>query len=332
MLNSTSLVPLKIVASGVALPSQQVLSTELDKRLNKSNGYVEKRSGIRWRYHASNTDSQAELAAAAIQDALIRQNIAPSSIDALICASAIPVQALPCSAAHILSCSSLLSGIACFDINASCVSYLSALQVSAGLLATNQYQRIAIVSADIASRGIDWEHEESSLIFGDGAACTIVERGDGHSGILSFRLETYPEGLDLCEIRAGGTRCNPRSGMQESDFLFHMKGKPLFKMASAMVEDFMQRILSEAGVSLSQIDTVVPHQASHLSLEHMRKRLGVTPAQLVHIYATRGNQVAASIPSALHEAIITDRFYGKSLVMLVGTAAGLALSAMVIVP
>lgn len=332
MLNPNMFVPLKIIASGIALPTHKILSIDLDKQLNKPNGYVEKRSGIRWRYHASNTDSQAELAAAAIHDALTRHHIDPASVDALICASAIPVQALPCSAAHILASSALDSGIACFDVNASCVSYLSALQIAGGLLATHQYRRIAIVSADIASRGIDWEHEESSLIFGDGAACTLVERGDGGSGILAFRLETYPEGLDLCEIRAGGTRRNPRSGMEPSDFLFHMKGKPLFKMASAMVEDFMERILSQAGVNLAQIDTVVPHQASHLSLEHMRKRLGVTTEQLVDIYATHGNQVAASIPSALHEAIITDRFYGKSHVMLVGTAAGLALSALVLVP
>lgn len=332
MSDNTALVPLKIVASGVALPADRVLSADLDKRFNKRSGYVEKRAGIRWRYHAAPSDSQAVLAAEALHHALAQQNIAPASVDALICASAIPVQALPCSAAHILACSSLTPGIACFDVNASCVSYLSALQIAAGLLATNQYQRIAIVSADLASRGIDWAHEESSLIFGDGAACTIVEKGDGHSGILSFRLETYPEGLDLCEIRAGGTRCNPRTGMKEDDFLFHMKGKPLFRLASSLIEGFMDRVLSQAGIALSQIDTVVPHQASHLSLEHMRKRLKITDKQLVDIYATRGNQVAASIPSALHEAIITGRFYGKSAVLLVGTAAGLALSAMVLVP
>lgn len=332
MSDNTALVPLKIVASGVALPADRILSADLDKRFNKRSGYVEKRAGIRWRYHAAHSDSQAVLAAEALHHALAQQNIDPASVDALICASAIPVQALPCSAAHILACSSLTPGIACFDVNASCVSYLSALQIAAGLLATNQYQRIAIVSADLASRGIDWTHEESSLIFGDGAACTIVEKGDGRSGILSFRLETYPEGLDMCEIRAGGTRCNPRSGMKEDDFLFHMEGKPLFRLASSLIEGFMDRVLSQAGIALSQIDTVVPHQASHLSLEHMRKRLKITDKQLVDIYATRGNQVAASIPSALHEAIITGRFYGTSGVLLVGTAAGLALSAMVLVP
>ncbi|BCQ41243.1 hypothetical protein ERHA54_38460 [Erwinia rhapontici] len=193
------------------------------------------------------------------------------------------------------------------------------------------YRRIAIVSTELASRGIDWEHEESSLIFGDGAACAIVERGDGQSGILSCLMESWPDGSELCEIRAGGTRCNPRAGMRDSDFLFHMQGKKLFRQASGLIEDYLARLLAMAGLTLAQIATVVPHQASHLSLEHMRKRLNVSSDALVDIYRYRGNQVAASIPSALHEAMVTDRFQ-KGPVMLIGTAAGLTLGGMVLLP
>lgn len=120
--------------------------------------------------------------------------------------------------------------------------------------------------------------------------------------------------------------------MQPSDFLFHMQPKPLFRLASSLIEDFMQRILTQAHLTLNQIDTVIPHQASHLSLEHMRRRLGVPTENLIDIYRHHGNQVAASIPTALHHAIISDRFYGKSCSMLIGTAAGLALCAMILVP
>ncbi|CAI2419070.1 3-oxoacyl-[acyl-carrier-protein] synthase 3 [Serratia liquefaciens] len=329
---SQSLLPLKIIATGAALPPQCVESSALDRRLKKSAGYVEKRSGIIHRFHADNDASQAELAVAALDDALALHAIPRDSIDLLISASAIAVQALPFSAAHILKLARLRPGIAGFDINTSCVSFISALQVAAGLLNTGVYRRIAIVSADIASRGIDWEDEESSLIFGDGAACAIVERGDGRSGILSYLMETHPEGSDLCEIRAGGTRCNPRAGMNDSDFLFHMKGKQLFRQASALIESFLCRLLSAAGLNLAQIATVVPHQASHLSLEHMRKRLHVSPQALVDIYRYRGNQVAASIPSTLHQAAITGRLHAGRPVMLIGTAAGLTLGGMVLLP
>lgn len=181
-----------------------------------------------------------------MHNALSSAVLKPSDIDLLICASAIAVQALPCSAIHILKAAAMPAGVAGFDINSSCVSFISALEVAAGLLNSGAYRRIAIVSADIASRGIDWNHEESSLIFGDGAACAIVERGDGRSGIIASLIEMYPEGSELCEIRAGGTRCNPRSGVSDSDFLFHMQGKPLFRFASSLIEDYFSRLLQKA--------------------------------------------------------------------------------------
>ncbi|MEG2399750.1 MAG: 3-oxoacyl-[acyl-carrier-protein] synthase III C-terminal domain-containing protein [Citrobacter sp.] len=322
----------KIIATGIALPSTCVTSAELDSRFGKAVGYVEKRCGIVHRYHASLHDSQAGLAAQALHQALKAGSLAPSSIDLLICASAVAVQALPCSAIHILKAAGMPSGVAGFDINSSCVSFISALEVAAGLLSSGAYRRIAIVSADLASRGIDWSHEESSLIFGDGAACAIVERGNGRSGIVASLIEMYPDGSELCEIRAGGTRCNPRAGMAENDFLFHMQGYPLFRYASSLIEDYFARLLQKSGLTLADIATVVPHQASHLSLEHMRKRLHVPAATIVDIYRHYGNQVAASIPTALHEAVNSGRFTPGNPVMLIGTAAGLTLAGMVLLP
>ncbi|END1883205.1 ketoacyl-ACP synthase III [Escherichia albertii] len=323
---------LKIIATGIALPPDKITSQQLDVRLNKPAGYVERRSGICWRYFASNDASQAELAADALHNALSAAALNPGDIDLLICASAIAVQALPCSAIHILKAAKMPAGVAGFDINSSCVSFISALEVAAGLLNCGAYRRIAIVSADISSRGIDWNHEESSLIFGDGAACAIVEQGNGRCGIIASLIEMYPEGSELCEIRAGGTRCNPRSGVSDSDFLFHMQGKPLFRFASSLIEDYFSRLLQKSSLQLADIGTVVPHQTSHLSLEHMRKRLRVPESALIDVYRFYGNQVAASIPTALHEAVISGRFTADKPAMLIGTAAGLTLAGMVLLP
>jgi 3-oxoacyl-[acyl-carrier-protein] synthase-3 len=327
-----TLLPLKIIATGTALPPQCVTSAALDARLHKPAGYVEERSGIVHRFHATNDASQAELGAAALHDALKRHGLAPDSIDLLIFASAGSVQTLPCSAVFVMKAARLRPGLAGFDINSSCVSFISAMQVAAGLLNSGAYQRIAIVSAELASRGIDWQHEESALIFGDGAACVIVERGEGTSGIVASLAETYPASSDLCEVRAGGTRCTPRSGIKDSDFLFHMQGKKLFRQASALIKGYLGRLLAKAGLSLREIATVVPHQASHLALEHIRQRMHIMPEAFVNIYRYHGNQVAASIPTALHEAIISGRFNPGRPVMLLGTAAGLMLAGMVLMP
>lgn len=324
--------PLSICSTGVALSPRRVDSTDLDRQLGKKAGYVEKRSGMTCRFHADKDASQSDLAVAALDDALARGGIAPASIDLLISASAIPVQALPFTAVHVLKASRLSAGIACMDINASCVSFIHALQVAAGLLNGGAYRRIAIVSSDLASRGIDWAHEESSLIFGDGAACAIVERGDGRRGVIACLNETYPDGSDYCEIRAGGTRRNPRAGIQDSDFLFHMDGKQIFRHAATLIDGFFDRLLRRSELSLSDISAVIPHQASHVSLEHMRRRLKVPKEVLVNIYRERGNQVAASIPSALHAAFIDGRLVSGRPAMLIGTGAGLSLSGMTLLP
>lgn len=325
-------IPFKIISTGAALPAQRIDSSELDRRLGMQPGHVEQRSGVTSRYHAGQGEDQAALAVGALDDALERGAIAPASLDLLIFASAIPVQALPFSAVHVLQLSRLPPGTAAFDINASCVSFIQALQVAASLLSAGAYRRIAIVSADLASRGIDWSDEESSLIFGDGAACAIVERGNGTSGVIASRLEVHPEGAAFCEIRAGGTRRNPRAGISDSDFLFHMDGKQIFRHASGLIEGFFDRLLGASGLRLSDIAMVVPHQASHLALEHMRRRLKVPRERLIDIYRTRGNQVAASIPSALHEAFISSRLSAGKPAMLIGTAAGLTLSGMTFLP
>ena len=325
-------IPVKIISTGAALPEGKLTSEELDRKLNKPNGYCLKRSGIEYRYHADYQLNQADLAAQALNDALIRNDILPESIDLLICASALKVQALPYTAAHILAASTLPDKTATFDVNVSCVSFITALNLAACLLNSGCYKRIAIVAAELASRGLNWDDEESSLIFGDGAACAIVERGDGQSGILSFLQETYPAGVDFCQIKAGGTRRNLRAGMEDHDFLFQMEGKPLFRLASSLIEVFMSKLLQLSGLRLEDIATVVPHQASHLSLEHMRKRLKIANEALIDIYRFRGNQVGASIPSALHEAVITNRFQANNPAMLVGTAAGLTFAGMIVLP
>ena len=120
--------------------------------------------------------------------------------------------------------------------------------------------------------------------------------------------------------------------MDENDCLFRMQGKPLFRLASALIEPYLARLLNQANLTLSDIATVIPHQASHLSLEHMRKRLTIPNESIIDIYRFRGNQVAASIPSALHEAVITNRFNPGKPAMLIGTAAGLTLGGMILLP
>jgi 3-oxoacyl-[acyl-carrier-protein] synthase-3 len=321
---------LRVLATGKANPAIEVSSAELDKKLNRGSGFTQKKSGVVIRRFSAPNESQSELAARALTDAVRNAGIPSSSIDLLISACGVQEQALPSTACAIGAHANLSEGVPAFDINASCLGFMMALKVAASLLSTGTYRRIAVVSADQPSRGLDWDEPEASLIFGDGAAAVVLEKGNDQQGIRSFLFKTYVEGRQFCEIRAGGTKCNPSKGAVDKDYLFRMNGKQVLKLVSLKMPDFMNELMDQRGILLDSVDLVVPHQASHLGMAHMIKRIGLDPGRVVNIYETHGNQVAASIPTALHEAFATGRLRAGTRALMLGTAAGVSIGGLVL--
>ncbi len=324
------LLPLHILATGIGVAHDTVTSLQLDEQLKLSPGATEKRSGVQTRQFARPGELQSDLAAEAVRHALARAGLKWNDIDLLISASGVPEQALPSTGAAVVRQLQSTRGTPAIDVGASCLSFMAALQVASGLLAAGAYRRIAVVASDLPSRGVDWSSHEASMIFGDGAAAAIVEKGDGTRGFRSFGLETYPEGFDHCAVRAGGTRRNPRVGVTPQDYLFRMDGKAVFKLASNVVPRLLAETLQAGESSLEDIDVVVPHQASNLGMAHLFKRLALPVEKVVNIYATHGNQVSASMPTALHFAYEQGLAGNGKRALLLGTAAGFTAGAAVL--
>ena len=324
------MIPVRLIATGKAVPSHSVTSASLDLKLGHPAGYTLRKSGVLSRFVAAPDESQSQLGAAALLDALKNASLRPADIDLLICACGVPEQALPNTACFVAEHAGLPPGTQSFDVNASCLSFMAAFRVAASMLAGGAYRRIAIVSSDLASRGVDWSEPEASMIFGDGAAAVIVERGDGSAGIRAYKMGTYPEGRRYCEIRGGGTERNPRNGCEPGDYLFRMDGKAVFRLAVKVMPDFLVELMAESGAGLDKIDVVVPHQASPLGLAHAARILDVPDAKIIKIFETHGNQVAASLPTALHEAVMTGRAVAGQRLLMMGTAAGLTIGGMIL--
>jgi 3-oxoacyl-[acyl-carrier-protein] synthase III len=270
------------------------------------------------------------LGAQALHSALSNASLKVNDIDLLISACGVQEQALPSTASAIANKANLPQGTAVFDVNSSCLSFLTAMQVAASLLNTDSYKRIAIVSSDQASRGLDWNEPEASLIFGDGAAAAIIEKGHNKQGIVAFGLETFTEGRKLCEIRAGGTKNNPNTSISEKDYMFSMNGKKVMKLAMQHMPSFLERLLVQARAKLDSIDVIIPHQASHLGMSHMIKYLGLNHEKVINIYQTHGNQVAASLPTTLHEAVMSGKLTSGKRALMIGTGAGLSIGGLVL--
>ncbi|MES2676593.1 MAG: beta-ketoacyl-ACP synthase 3 [Pseudomonadota bacterium] len=326
---------IRILGTGHVLPKNRVLSSELDQRHGFPPGKTEQAGGVYQRYFAAADETAATLAAAAARRALDAAGLTLDDIDCLVATSATMDQGMPSNAALVHAELGLTErGIPAFDINASCLGFLAALDTLTWMIAAGGYQRILLVAADLASCGLNWNDMESSSIFGDGAAAAILcKSGNDSAGsrIYASSLKTFSEGVHYCEIPAGGSRYHPTRITQEFMPLtkFHMDGKKVFRLASQIMPDFMSQLLQAAGKSLQEIDWFVPHQASQLAIHHLTRRLNVAPEKVIDIFANHGNQVAASLPTALDIGIRDGRIQRGQLVMLIGTGAGLSMGGVV---
>lgn len=322
---------IRILGSGVALPEECVSSLELDARLGLAAGTVEKKTGVRQRY-VETQQSAAALGARAARAAMVAAGLAFSDLDCLVAASGTPDQAMPCNAA-LIHRELGIGGLPAFDLGASCLGFLVALDTLATLIAAGHYQNVLVVASDIASCGLDWRHLEASGIFGDGAAAFVFGPAAGtSSALLAASFETHSQGAHWCQIPGGGSRHHP-SRIAEPFAplaLFHMDGKAVFRLAAEKLPAFVTRLLADAGTPLAELDLVVPHQASGHALQFVRRRFGIPAAKMIDIFAEHGNQVAASLPTALHHAIAAGRLRRGDRALLVGTGAGIGIGGAVL--
>ena len=325
--------PARILGTGAALPEEAVTSAELDRRLGLAAGTVERKTGVRVRY-VETRRSAAALGAEAALRALADAGLSFADVDCLVAASGTPDQPMPSNAALIhRELAAGGSAIPAFDIAASCLGFLVALDTVACLIEAGRYRRVLIVASDIASCGLDWSKLEASGIFGDGAAAAVLGPAEGSgSALLASAFATYSEGVHFCEIPGCGSRHHP-SRTPEPILplsLFRMDGKAVFRLAAEHLPGFLADLLAAAGVGLDGISVVVPHQASRHALQYLRRQLGAERGRMIDLFAGQGNQVAASLPSALDAAIRGGQLRRGETALLIGSGAGLGLGGVIL--
>jgi 3-oxoacyl-[acyl-carrier-protein] synthase-3 len=323
---------LKIKGSGAVRPNRVLTSDEIDDRLGKPRGWTAAHFAIDQRAVAGAGETSSYLGAAAASAALDAAGWRAQDLDAIVGACGVMEQPIPGTATLVQRRLGLGgSGIPAFDVNATCLSFLTALDLVAMALAAGRWRKVLVFAADIASAALDFDDPEASVIFGDGAAALAVEASSGPSAWLGFRMETYGDGADLCRLEAGGTRLRPEPDLDR--FLdharFRMDGPGVFKATARRFPRFMAELFRNCGLTEADLDLVVPHQASAAALAHLKRSLPVLSERVVDIFADHGNQIAASLPSALHHAIATGRLARGDRALLVGSAAGVSLGAAV---
>lgn len=324
------MLPVKIAGLGWYLPERVVTSAELERELNLPAGWIARSAGVHERRRATH-ETAAGMAAAAGKRALQAAGLTPADLDLIIAAASAPQQAIPCTAALVQRELCAPDGAsACFDVNATCLSFLAALQTTAHLVAAGAYRAALVVSSEMAGPSLNPREPESAVLFGDAAAAAVIVptlAGEG-SAVVGTQFATFSSGADLTTIRGGGTLRHPNDpATTPEDNMFHMSGTAVYKKAARLVGPFLDRFLSSIGWERETIDAVVPHQASGHAITLLTGRYGFRPEQVVSNLAERGNCIAASIPLALAESVAAGRITRGRRVLLLGTGAGLSIGA-----
>jgi 3-oxoacyl-[acyl-carrier-protein] synthase III len=320
----------RIAGLGSYLPERIVTNAELELKFGLQPGWIAKRTGVLERRYATNETTVSQ-AVAASKIALERSGIPLEQIDAIIGAN-LAQQTIPCTAALVQKALGAQDGSsACWDVNATCLSFMMALHSAALLIAAGQYQNILIFSSEIASPSLNPLEPESASLFGDAAAAVVLTASNS-SSLIGAKFQTFSSGSHLTELLGGGTLHRPQFTNDQPELnLFHMDGPAIFKHAARTVSPFLKAFLKSIDWEISSVDALVPHQASGHGVKSVSSRVGFTPEQVVFNLPLRGNCIAASIPLALTEVFEAGRIKRGDQILLAGTAAGLTLGAVALV-
>lgn len=324
----------RISGTGKYLPSRVITSAEMEDHLNLSPGWIERFSGVRERRFAG-TESNADMGAAALNQALDNAQLGIGDINMLISASVTFDYILPYQAALILKKLSHEDQLhtPTLDIHSSCMSFLSGLDMAATLLDGKKYRHIAIVSSELASKGLNPDDREVYTLFGDGAAAAILSfGGEEGQGVVKSLSKTYTEGYYHSIIRGGGNAWHFKEHTYDPImFSFTMEGLKLLKLAKKTLPPFFEALFSDSGYGIDDMDVIIPHQASKVGLELFRKLYPNINGAVFTNLETHGNCIAASIPMCLHDAIAQGVLKRGNSCLLVGTAAGFSIGGVLLV-
>lgn len=293
---------IRITGWGSALPEKVITNDDLAGMMDTSDEWIRERTGIRERRVGGTT---AGLAIDAARQALDRAGVTPDDIDLLILATTTPDQTIPASSAAVQTGLGLRCGA--FDINAACAGFVYAMVTASGFLETG-LQRVLVIGSDTLSRVTDWTDRGTAILFADGAGAVVLERSDEPT-LLGWDLGCDGTARHMLDCDVGGH--------------IHMDGREVFRRAVRAVVASAEAALQRAGVTASDIDWLVPHQANIRIIQSAADKLGIPMERAIEVLSYTGNTSAASIPLALAAAADDGRLKPGDLLLLSGFGAGM---------
>jgi len=293
-----------------------------------------RRTGIHTRHLADNGETASDIAVQAAQNLFARGRWSPGDFDFLLFCTQTPDYFLPTTACLMQQRLDLPQSAGALDVNLGCSGYIYGLGLAKGLIETGQAQRLLLITADTYSKFINPDDKSVRALFSDGATATVVTATAEQPAIGPFVYGTDGSGGKDLIVPMGGMRrpfgaqppdeYSDRFGNRRSPRNIYMNGKAIVEFSLREVPPAVTTLCERAGITLDELDAVVPHQASAKVLQGIRERLGLPPERFITCMEDVGNTVSSSIPIALTMARRDGLLQTPAYVMLVGFGVGLS--------
>ena len=326
---------MKIAGTGKYHPEKIMTNDELAKLVDTSDEWIIQRTGIKERrisdlkkeeFPSGMSEHSAKMA---IKDA----GLEPNDIDLILFSVTLPDMLFPNTASALQERLGITNGCPCLDVNAACTGWVYGLVVANSLIQTGVYKNILLVGCEMTSTFNNWEDRSTCVLFGDGSGATVLTRSEDEKGsrLIDSVLSSDSSKKDALMLPNGGSKSPVTAQILEKrEQYMVMDGQVVFKSAVKTMSAHCATILKRQNLTVDDIDWFIPHQANLRIIETTASLLKYPMEKVIVNVEKYANTSSASIPAALHEAVMDGRIKRGQKILLAAFGAGLTSGAALI--
>jgi len=314
----------RLISLGTYTPDKVLTNKDLEEMVDTSDEWIKSRTGIEYRHLLGEDQNPSDMGVRASRRALEGSPIEGPDLDLIIVATNVSDFPIPGSAPFLAQSICPDSDVPFFDLKAGCSGFIYGIDMGLACLAGGSYENILVVGLEALSRVIDWEDRKTCVLFGDGAGAAVLRAGPSADGgrVLASKIHGNSNKAGLLRVEAGGTRLPADGDWNRENYYLQMEGKGVFKSAVKMMEQASREVLANTGLSVQDLDLIVPHQANVRIIKQLGRNLGVKMDKVMVNLDRFANTSTATVPLALEEAMAKGRIEKGDLVLLTAFGAG----------
>jgi 3-oxoacyl-[acyl-carrier-protein] synthase-3 len=284
------------------VPDDRLTNFDLEKMVDTNDEWIRTRTGISERRILRGEGlATSDMIVPAVLDLCKKRGIDPSEIDCMIVGTVTPDMVFPSTANVVCDKIGAVNAWG-FDLSAACSGFLFSLTTGASYIESGRYKKVVVVGADKMSAIIDYTDRNTCVIFGDGAACVLLEPNEDGYGVLDSILKSDGAGRNFLNMKAGGSlRPASLETVANREHFAYQEGKTVFKFAVKGMADVSAELLERNNLTGEDIAWLVPHQANLRIIDATADRMGLAKEKVMINIQKFGNTTAGTIPLCLWE-------------------------------